>query len=317
MRHRIFFSTDVHGATTIWKKWVRAPEIYGADILMLCGDLTGKTLVPFIREENGKYKVFYLGHNLTLSTQKEITEVESKLAGMGSYFIRCNQEELNRFKNNPGKVEAIIKEETEKRLREWLNLLFEKIDTNKTMVIVMPGNDDDYDIDTLIQSYSDRGIVWCLDKVVEIDRIEIISLAHVNPTPWNTSREANEKKISEMIESLVARVNDSSKAIFNFHCPPYNTRIDLAPELDQSKKPVLAGSQVNYIHIGSKSIRRAIEKYQPLLGLHGHVHESPGVEKIANTICINPGSEYGEGILRGYIIEIDGSKVINYWKVEG
>jgi Icc-related predicted phosphoesterase len=284
---------------------------------MLCGDLTGKTLVPFIRQENGKHKVFYLGHNLTLSTQKEITEVESKLAGMGSYFIRCNQEEISRFKDNPGEVEAIIKEEAGKRLKEWLNLLFEKIDTNRTIVIVMPGNDDDYSIDTFIQYYSDKGILWCLDRVVEIDGVEIISLAHVNPTPWNTPREANDKKISEMIESLIIKLNDPSKAIFNFHCPPHNTRIDLAPELDKSKKPVLAGGQVSYIHVGSKSVRRAIEKYQPLLGLHGHVHESPGVEKIANTICINPGSEYGEGILRGYIIEIDGRKDINYWKVEG
>lgn len=53
------------------------------------------------------------------------------------------------------------------------------------------------------------------------------------------------------------------------------------------------------------------------MGLHGHIHESYASEKIGKTICINPGSEYTEGILRGFIIDLTKEGVKAYWKVEG
>ena len=60
---------------------------------------------------------------------------------------------------------------------------------------------------------------------------------------------------------------------------------------------------------GSTAVRQAIEKYQPLLSLHGHIHESRGETKIGRTVAINPGSEYGEGVLRGAIITLSGDNV--------
>jgi len=68
---------------------------------------------------------------------------------------------------------------------------------------------------------------------------------------------------------------------------------------------------------GSKSVRRAIEKYQPLLGLHGHIHESQSVAKIGKTTCINPGSEYGEGVLRGCIVILGDGKIEGYQMTRG
>jgi len=41
---RVFFSVDVHSATTVWRKWISAVSIYNADVLILAGDLTGKYL---------------------------------------------------------------------------------------------------------------------------------------------------------------------------------------------------------------------------------------------------------------------------------
>jgi Icc-related predicted phosphoesterase len=316
-QNKIFFSTDVHGATTLWKKWLKIPELYNVDILMLCGDLTGKTLIPIIDQGNGSHVVFYAGQNITLQTQEEIADIESKLADMGAYSLRCDGEKIQHLKNNHEEVEKIIKEKAQQRLIQWLDLLVTTIDLNKIKVIVMPGNDDDYAIDPVIRSYEDKGIIWCLDTVIMFDDLELISLAHVNPTPWDTPREASEKQMTGMIKKLVKQLRDPGKSIFNFHAPPYKTRIDLAPELDRNKKPITVGGQVCMIHAGSKAVRKAIETYQPLLGLHGHIHESSGVEKIKNTICINPGSEYGEGILHGYVIEVSHHKVQNYWRVEG
>jgi Icc-related predicted phosphoesterase len=145
----------------------------------------------------------------------------------------------------------------------------------------------------------------------------MISLDYVNPTPWDTPREDSEKGLGKRIDKLVAKLGDPGEAIFNLHAPPYGTMLDLAPELDGNKKPVTVAGQVNFVHVGSKAVREAIEKYQPLIGLHGHIHESAGHDKIGDTTVVNPGSEYGEGILRGYIVEIADSRVVNQWKVEG
>jgi Icc-related predicted phosphoesterase len=68
---------------------------------------------------------------------------------------------------------------------------------------------------------------------------------------------------------------------------------------------------------GSKSVRKAIETCQPMLGLHGHIHESSGVIKIGRTTCINPGSEYGEGVLRGCLVTFFEGKIEGFQMTSG
>jgi uncharacterized protein len=62
------------------------------------------------------------------------------------------------------------------------------------------------------------------------------------------------------------------------------------------------------IPVGSTAVRDAILKYQPMLALHGHIHESSGIRKLGTTTLVNPGSEYAEGILRGALIDLDPEK---------
>jgi Icc-related predicted phosphoesterase len=66
------------------------------------------------------------------------------------------------------------------------------------------------------------------------------------------------------------------------------------------------------IHVGSRAVAKMIEKYQPLIGLHGHIHESRGAQKIRRSLIINPGSEYSEGILKGAAIILEKGKVKDY-----
>jgi Icc-related predicted phosphoesterase len=214
-------------------------------------------------------------------------------------------------------VEKVMKEAIVERTRQWIDLLVERIDTKKIKAIMMPGNDDHFEVDDVIKAYEDEGVIYPLDKVVDIAGFETISLDYTNPTPWNTPREASEKELEKKIDKLVDRLSDPTRSIFNFHCPPYNTRLDLAPELDKQMKPVLIGGKISMIHVGSKAVREAIEKYRPMIGLHGHIHESHAVDKIADVPILNPGSEYGEGLLRGFIIEMSNKGVERYWKVEG
>ena len=314
---KIFFSVDVHGATTVWRKWISAVSIYEVDGLILSGDLTGKVLVPLILQGDGSYKGSYFGTTWILKNDKEVEDFEIKLSNAGAYYTKVTKEELQELKDDPEKVKKIMEQEMAKRLQEWLTLLVEKVDTRKILTIVMPGNDDEFVIDPVIQSFEKDGIIYPLDKILDIEGHEVVSFEYVNPTPWDTPREREDRTIQRMIEEKMSKVKNPKNAIFNFHAPPFNTSIDLAPQLDKNMRLVGGLDGVKFVHVGSKGVRNVIEKYQPILGLHGHIHESSGFEKIGKTICLNPGSEYGEGLLRGYIIDISKEGLENYFKIQG
>jgi Icc-related predicted phosphoesterase len=99
-----------------------------------------------------------------------------------------------------------------------------------------------------------------------------------------------------------------SRCIFNVHAPPWGTNLDVAPELDEDFKPKAEGGGLKMIPVGSTAVLEAIRTYQPLLSLHGHIHECSAGVKIGRTQCINTGSEYHEGVLRGSLIVLDRKK---------
>ncbi len=313
---RIFFSADVHGSSAIWKKWVNAAKFYHADVLMLCGDLTGKGLIPLIEQGDGSYIVHYF-KKYKLKGEKEIRKIEEKISASGFYTKRCTKDEVEEMQGDRAKANEAIKEAMKERMKQWLEILVKKVDTKNVTAIVMPGNDDEPEIDPIIKLYEADGVIYPIGKVVDIGGFETISLPDVNPTPWNTPREATEGELKKKCDKLIKKLSDPRRAIFNFHCPPYNTMLDLAPELDGNLKQVIIAGQPQMRHVGSKSIREAIEENHPLIGLHGHVHESPGADKVGNAPVINPGSEYERGILRGFIVNMTKEGVTNYWKVEG
>ena len=88
------------------------------------------------------------------------------------------------------------------------------------------------------------------------------------------------------------------------HVPPHDSGLDTAPILDENLRPTVSAGDVLRGPVGSTAVRRIIEEYQPVLSVHGHIHESGGERKIGKTLCINPGSEANHGILRGYLIDI-------------
>jgi Icc-related predicted phosphoesterase len=146
----------------------------------------------------------------------------------------------------------------------------------------------------------------------------MISTGYANITPWRCARDVPEEELMTRIESMAAKLKQPSRSIFNFHCPPYGTMLDVAPQLDENLKPKSSATGgLQMAAVGSKSVLSAIEKYQPMLGLHGHIHESRGFQMIGRTLCINPGSEYTEGILRGFLAELTEDKVKDHMFVSG
>jgi len=137
----------------------------------------------------------------------------------------------------------------------------------------------------------------------------MLSLGYSNITPWRCPRDISEEEIEEKITRLMGNVDRDSQLIYCIHVPPYDSGIDSAPELDENMKPKVGpGGQLMVMPVGSKAVRRSIEVYQPLLSLHGHIHEARGFSKIGKTMCFNPGSEYHEGILRGVLIQIENNR---------
>ena len=316
---KTFFAVDVHGSTAVWRKWINVVNMYKVDLLILAGDLTGKAVVP-IFDKNGMYEATVLGKKYVAKNQDELQKLKNMIENMAYYYAVMTANEANGIAKDSKKVDELFKNAMIERLKKWLNLLLEKVDTKNVITIVMPGNDDEQYIDETIKGYGDRNIIYPLDKTVPLPHdLELVSHEFVNPTPWKTPREADEDKLYKIVEEKIKRSNvkNYSKTIFNFHCPPFNTNLDLAPKLDKNMKIIYIGGKPMMIHVGSTSIRKLIEKYQPLLGLHGHIHESYANDKIGNSVVLNPGSEYTEGILRGFFIEFDSEGLKNYWKIEG
>jgi hypothetical protein len=204
----------------------------------------------------------------------------------------------------------MFQEKIRERTLSWLSLAQKRLSGKKIEFFISPGNDDELPIDDLLNS--SEYAKYCEEKVIDVGGHEMATLAWTNPTPWQTTRECSDEELGQRVEKLLSGVRCMESCIFNFHCPPYDSGLDSAPEISKELK---AGTDM--ISVGSKSIRKAIEEHQPLLGLHGHIHESRGALSIGKTLCINPGSEYGEGILRGAIVNLENGKVKGYLLTSG
>jgi Icc-related predicted phosphoesterase len=64
-------------------------------------------------------------------------------------------------------------------------------------------------------------------------------------------------------------------------------------------------------------VRGFIDRHQPCLTLHGHIHESPGAVSLGRTRSINPGSEYAEGVLRAVLVTLAPGRVLGHQFVTG
>jgi len=302
---KLFFATDVHGSETTFRKWLNAAPHYGADVLIMGGDLTGKMLVPIVAEADGSFTAKFEGGTVRVSTEEELANVEKGLRQRGYYTQRMTAEEKASYQT-PEQIEDLFKSHMADVLEGWVELADERLDPGKTPAIWMPGNDDLEFIDEYVNR--SKTIQNGDGKVIEVDGYHILSLGNANVTPWNCPRDVTEDVLAAKIDELAAQVPDMSRCIFNVHAPPWGTNLDVAPELDEDFKPTMEGGGLKMIPVGSTAVLEAIRKWQPLLSLHGHIHECSAGVKIGRTLAINTGSEYHEGILRGSLVVLDEKK---------
>ena len=303
---RIFFVTDVHGSNVCYRKFLNALKAYNVDVGILLGDLTGKVLVPLVEKAGGGWETTLMGTHTEIATPEELEKLKKTIEMMGYYWVHQTPEEFQVYREDPKKVDALFKQLMLQRLKEWIALADERLAGTNYKVYMAPGNDDHFEVDQVIEDSA--VIVNCNNKNVMVGDHEMITFSWANPTPWNTPREKPDAELEPMLEELISLVKDMPSSIFNFHAPPYGYALDLAPELNEN----LIQAADRKIHVGSQAVAKMIEKYQPLIGLHGHIHESRGAQKLKRTLTINPGSEYSEGILKGAVILLEKGKVKDY-----
>jgi Icc-related predicted phosphoesterase len=302
---KLFFATDLHGSETVFRKWLNAAKHYGADVLVMGGDLTGKMLVPIVQEHDGGFTARYDGGVVRVGTPEEADALERNIRGRGYYTQRMTAEEKASIQT-PEQVDRLFEQHIGEVLTSWVATADERIDPGKTLAFWMPGNDDHMFVD----QYVDRSqAVRNADgKVVEFEGFTMLSIGEANITPWNCPRDVTEEELARKIDELAEQVPDMSKCIFNIHGPPWGSNLDLAPELDEDFKPTMEGGGLKMKPVGSTAVLEAIRKHQPMLALHGHIHECSAGVKIGRTLCINTGSEYHEGVLRGSLVILDQKK---------
>lgn len=318
-RTRIYFATDIHGSQRCWMKFINAAAFYEADVLIMGGDFTGKMIVPLVKTGKKKYRVELSGKTREVH-ERDVTMVERQILDSGFYAYRTDPEEMDALRAAPASVEALFLRLMEDRISRWLDIACERLSAGGVRCFFGAGNDDPPEIDELLDGYaaaSDGCLVHCNERVVELtSHHQMISVGNSNETPWKTPRETSEEELEAQIEKLVGDVLDVPSCIFNLHVPPYQSRLDDAPELDDDFRPVTHGGQVSMAPVGSIAVRNAIERHQPLLALHGHIHESKGFVRLGRTVCINPGSEYGDGILDGAVLDLN-AQPFTYTLVSG
>ena len=320
MMTRLFFATDIHGSERTYRKFINAGKFYDANVIVMGGDIQGKLMIPLIREASGHYRATLQGTVHKIASDAELQQLQERIGLLGFYSQIMEEDEYNILADQPDKVDKLFHKLARQRLASWVELAETRLKGTGIKCFVTGGNDDDPEV---LEALKEGGesFISCEGKVVQIDdEHSMASVGFSNPTPWKTPREIPDEKLGEIIEGMCAQVKDFDHCIFNFHVPPLDSTLDSCPKLDWTTDPptpITSGGQIVFAGAGSQSVRRAIETHQPMLSLHGHIHESQAVIKIGRTTCINPGSEYGEGILRGCLVTFADGKVAGFQMTSG
>ena len=306
---RIFFATDLHGSEMCWRKFLNAAKFYDAEVLICGGDMTGKAMIPIV-EENGHYTVTIASERQVVSAD-QIGDIEAQIRRKGYYPLHVTPKRLQELDEDADKRKETFQQVMLDGVRRWMNMASEKLRGSGVRIFVCPGNDDEMEVDDVVRE-SDM-VELGEGRIVDIDGFRMISTGWSNHTPWNTHREETEDKLGERIEAMAKEIDDPTRAIFNLHCPPYRSGLDEAPAIDADLKLMHGGRALR--PVGSTAVRQAIDKHQPMLSLHGHIHESKGAVKLGKTLAINPGSSYEEGILMAAVINLDAKKGIKSYQL--
>jgi len=315
---RCYMCSDLHAANRTYRKLLNAIKmnVYEAQVVLIAGDLTGKAIVPIIARNNGRYAATFLDQDYLVETGTELQNLENSISDIGYYPHVTDQDEVEALKADETKMKELFRQKMIQRVGDWVSLAEERIGKSGVQFYMMPGNDDDRGVDAMIEQSG--YVVNPVGETIQLNEFhEMISFDYANPTPWHTPREWSEEEYYEHVKASASTLKNVSNAVFMIHVPPYDSGIDTAPELDKTLRPRVTMGDVLRVPVGSTGVRRALQETQPLVSVHGHVHEAGGQGKIGRTTCFNAGSEANQGILRGFVFDLGKDKLERAFRVQG
>ena len=152
------------------------------------------------------------------------------------------------------------------------NAICDRFIKNGKKTFILGGNCDTAEAFSAVEA---KGLSLHQKAIIYKD-CAFIGYGKSNPTPFNTPSEEPDEKIREEIDKIYLENKDKimgKTLILATHAPPKDTKCDLLP----------AG------HAGSQAVRECIDVMQPAVNICGHIHEARAVDKIGNTVIVNPG----------------------------
>jgi uncharacterized protein len=299
---KLFFATDIHGSERCFRKFLNAAAFYKCDVLIMGGDMTGKMLIPILPLGGGRFRTNLFGQQREVD-EGDLPALRRQIADAGYYAYDTTAEEIERLEDDQDAVDELFWEVIGRTVEGWLRLAEERLEGTDIVCLMAPGNDDPPFVGELLTTSS--RVINPEGEVVELPGgFPMVSVGTSNITPWDSPREASEEDLLTMIETEAGKLDAYDRAIFNLHVPPKDSGLDTAVLLDGDLRPIVRAGSPVFAGVGSSAVRTSIERHQPMLGLHGHIHESRGDAKLGRTLSLNPGSEYSEGVLRGVIVTL-------------
>lgn len=314
-RLRLFYASDIHGSERVFRKFLKAAPHYGADAVIFGGDITGKALVPIVEVEPGRHRAELLGIRHEVDDAAGLADLEARIRTNGFYPYRTTRDEVATMAADPAYLRTVFGRVMAATAERWVTLADEQLREAGIPALMMPGNDDEPEVKRILAQGD-----WIVDaegRNVELEGYQVVSYGYATTTPWHSPREVTEEAMAEALDALVATVDPARPVIFNFHDPPNGSGLDLAHRLTADMRVESAGGSPVLAPVGSRSVRTAIERVQPVLSLHGHIHESRAAARIGRTLAVNPGSVYGEGTLQGVIVTLEDARVTGHQFVSG
>jgi Icc-related predicted phosphoesterase len=317
---RIFFAADLHGSQPTFRKFLGAAAFYETDALVFGGDLMGKALVPIVRS-NGGFRAHFQGRDHEL--ERDGLDAFTKSVELpGFYWQVFEPDEYEAVRADDLVQLGLFRRLASERLADWLELAEDRLAGTGVRMYLTGGNDDEPAMLEVLERHDGTNVIACEGRVVDLDdEHTMITVGLSTITPWDTPREASEDEIATAIDRSVGSVPDVGRCVFNLHCPPKDTPIDTCLKLEKRPgelpQPIRDGGRFLTTGGGSVAVREAVSRYQPAVALHGHIHESMGRFRLGKTQCLNPGSEYVQGTLNGWIVAIRGGNLTGYQHTSG
>ncbi len=316
-RYRILFVSDLHGSEICFRKFLNSTAVYHPDLLIYGGDIMGKMLVPIFPEDGDGYRWFPQDRTPAHIRTDELAKIQRSIADQGRYSTVMTPDEWRELGRKPDAMNDLFMSLAHDRIRAWMGLVRERLTPKGIPLVMNVGNDDTDDVLALLKGEAPENVLVPEGQIVPAGPYEIYGCGYANMTPWHCPRDLEEADLQKVLDKTAPQIDNPRRTILDVHAPPSDTSLDLAPQLDEDFRPKTIRGEILLDHVGSTSVRNLLESLHPVVGLHGHIHEAKGIDRVAGTPVYNPGSAYFSGNLQGLLIDLEGPEVAAHLFVTG